>query len=147
MEQTPDISPSPTDKAQQDIPSAQISVVFGGGMLAVAAWSVLIWLVTNTLPTVPNRWAFFAGLSVALTGTAMPIIHYANRQLSHAKGANIPPGVILRQAIWFGLWGTTCVWLMIPRLLSIPMAIVLAIALSVVEALLRLHERSRWQPE
>jgi hypothetical protein len=59
----------------------------------------------------------------------------------------VKPGVLLRQAIWVGLFGTICAWLRIPRLLSIPVAIVVALALSAIESLLRLRERTQWRPD
>jgi hypothetical protein len=46
-----------------------------------------------------------------------------------------------------GLWGTVCAWLRIPRLLSVPVALIIALALAAIEALLWVRERTAWHPE
>jgi hypothetical protein len=127
--------------------SIQSSVILAGGLLAVAGWSALIWLILNTLPTVPNRWMFFALLQIALTGTAIPVVAMLNRRFNRRKGAYVGAGVLIRQASWIGLFGTTCAWLRVPRLLSFPLALVLAVALFAIEGLLRLRERARRPPK
>lgn len=123
------------------------SVTIAGAILAVSGWSGLAWVVTHTLPTVPNRWAFYALLHIAVTGTALPFVRLLHQRFSREGGALISPAVLVRQATWVGLFVTTCVWLRIPRLLSLPLALVIALALVVVEALLRLRERTQWRPE
>lgn len=143
----------PTERAQarrarrQYIEATHASVVAAGVMLAAAGWIGLAWLVTNKLPTVPNRWAFFALLQIALTGTALPLVRYLNQRFGRQRGLFVEPGVLVRQATWIGLLGTSCAWLRIPRLLSLPLVIILALALAGIEALLRLRERMQWHPE
>lgn len=124
-------------------PSEGVSVLILGVGLAAVGWPALFWLVTNTLPTVPNRWLFFALLFMNLSSTALPVIYALHRRLGRGQP---PGGVLLRQAMWVGIYGAACAWLMIPRLLSIPTAVVVAVALILVEALLRLRERIGWQP-
>jgi hypothetical protein len=126
---------------------AQISAVSAGVFLAVGGWSGLIWLLGHVLPTVPNRWAFYGLVHVALTGTALPFVHLLHRRFSRDHAFTLEPSVLVRQANWVGLFGASCIWLRIPRLLSLPMAIVLMIALIIVESLLRLRERMQWRPE
>ncbi len=126
---------------------AQISAVSAGVLLAVGGWSGLIWLLSNALPTVPNRWAFYGLVHVALTGTALPFVHLLHKRFSREHAVTLEPGVLVRQANWVGLFGAACIWLRIPRLLSLPMAIVLMIALIIIESLLRLRERMQWRPE
>ena len=133
--------------SQNSIEAEHTSAVVAGALLAVGGWSGLIWLVTNTLPTVPYRWAFYALLQVALTGTALPFVRLLHRRFSRQAGAHVRAGVLVRQAVWVGLFVTTCAWLRIPRLLSVPIAVVLALALVAIEALLRLRERTAWQPD
>ncbi|MCC6904867.1 MAG: hypothetical protein IT326_03425 [Anaerolineae bacterium] len=125
---------------------AQTSTVFGGMIAAVVAWAGLIGLISNTLPTVPNRWLFFALLQIALTGTVLPFVRFLSQRFSRDGGEDLPPSVMLRQAGWFALWGTTCAWLLIPRLLNLPVAVALLVALVVIEVLLRLRETTGWRP-
>jgi uncharacterized membrane protein YcjF (UPF0283 family) len=55
--------------------------------------------------------------------------------------------VILRQSLWVGIYSTTLAWLQIGRVLTLPMALVLAIGLVIIEWLMRLRERSQWKPD
>jgi len=56
------------------------------------------------------------------------------------------PGVILRQAIWFGIYVPTLAWLQIGRVLTPALALLLAVGLLLIEWLLRLREKSQWKP-
>lgn len=138
---------NPTDEHRAEIDSIHTSVAVAGAILAVASWSGLLWLVTNRLPTVPNRWAFYALLHIALTGTALPVLRLLHRRFSRQQGLYVRSGVLMRQALWFGLFGTLCVWLRIPRLLSIAVAALIAGGILTIEALLRLRERTQWRPD
>jgi hypothetical protein len=138
----------PTVPTQVDMANAaQISAVAAGVVMAVAGWSGLIWLITNQLPTVPNRWAFYALMHIALTGTALPFVRLLHQRFSRNHGIHVKAGVLVRQAVWFGLLGTTSAWLRVPRLLSLPIVVILIVALVVIESLLRLRERTQWHPE
>jgi hypothetical protein len=127
--------------------AAQISAVAAGVVMAVGGWSGLFWLVSNALPTVPNRWIFYALLHIAFAGTSLPFIRLLHHRFAHDHGLTLGAGVIVRQAIWVGLFGTMCAWLRIPRLLSLPLAIVLIVAIVIMESLLRLRERMQWRPD
>jgi hypothetical protein len=54
--------------------------------------------------------------------------------------------VILRQAMWVGVFGSTVAWLQLGRVLTPVMALILAGVFVLIEFLLRLFERSRWNP-
>ena len=132
---------------RQYVEATHASVVVAGILMAAGGWSGLIWLITNRLPTVPNRWLFFALCQIALTGTSLPLVRYLNQRFSRQRGLFIEPGVLVRQATWIGLLGTSFAWLLIPRLLSIPLVLVLIFALIGIEILLRIRERTQWHPE
>lgn len=136
--------------AQQALAEAratQSSVVVAGALLAVVGWPGLIWLMTRTLPTVPNRWAFYALLFIALTGSALPVVRLIHRRFSQQQGLFVPTGVLIREAVWLGMLGATLAWLRIPRLLSVPIALVLVLAMIAIEVLLRIRERTQWRPD
>jgi hypothetical protein len=90
---------------------------------------------------------FFLLLQVALTGSALPFVHYLHQRFGRPGSAPLGYIVLVRQSIWVGLFGVICLWLRIPRLLSIPLAVVVLGALIMVEFFLRLRERSQWHPE
>jgi hypothetical protein len=95
-------------------------------------------------PTLGPRWMFFFLSVLALTGTAMPLVAVLHRRFPGDPPA--PPGVIVRQAIWFGIYLPTLAWLQLGRALSFSLAFLLALGLTLIEWLIRLRERSRWEP-
>jgi hypothetical protein len=127
------------------IEATHTSVVIAGVLLAVGGWAGLVGLVSNTYPTVDNRWAFFALFHVALTGTALPFVQFLNKRFARPGMPPITAAALVRQATWVGLFGTACAWLRIPRLLSWGVAAVLVLALVVIEILMRLRESGRYR--
>ncbi len=81
---------------------------------------------------------------MALTGMALPVAAFLNRRFPSLPPPT--PGVILRQAIWFGIYLPTLAWLQIGRMLTLPLAVLLALGFLMIEYLLRLRERSQWKP-
>jgi cation transport ATPase len=109
-------------------------------LMAVVGWLGL-WLVVNfTLPTIGPRWLFFFLLTVAVTGTGLPIVLVLHRRFWADNPA--PARVLLRQGLWIGLLVALCAWLQINRSLTLPLGILLAASLLAFELLLRLFERS-----
>lgn len=121
------------------------SVLPAALILGVTGWVGLAALVLFTLPTVGPRWLFFFLGVLALSGSALPAMAFLNRRFPSSPSAN--PGVILRQSMWVGVYGATLAWLQIGRVLTGPLALVLALGLIIIEWLFRLREKSQWQPE
>lgn len=113
-------------------------------LLTVLGYGGLLILIFYTVPTVGPRWAFFFLAFMAISGTALPFTAFLNRRFPSKPPATT--GVVLRQAIWVGVYGATLAWLQIGRVLTAPLAILLFIGLGLVEFLLRLSERSQWKP-
>ncbi|HEC61295.1 MAG TPA: hypothetical protein ENI27_03465 [bacterium] len=113
-------------------------------ILGVAGWAGLITVIVTTLPTVGPRWLFFFLSVIALTGTILPGVAFLNRRFPSTPPPT--PNVILRQAIWVGVYVPTLTWLQIARVLTPAMALLLAVGFVLVEGLLRLRERSQWKP-
>jgi len=87
---------------------------------------------------------FFLGV-LALTGVGLPITYFLN-----VRFPSNPPAeelVIIRQALWFGIFGGVIAWLQLGRVLTGGLALILAAAFTLIEVLLRLFERSRWNPK
>ncbi len=95
-------------------------------------------------PTVWPRWLFFFLGVLALTGSALPVTAYLNRRFPSKPP--VTPGVVIREAILFGIYFPTLAWLRIPRVLTLALGMLLALALFLMEWLLRLRERSQWKP-
>ena len=112
--------------------------------LLFVGWGGLAALVILETPTVWPRWLFFFLGVLACTGTALPITAFLNVRFQSKPPATA--GVIMRQALWFGIYVPTLAWLRIPRVLSVSLAVLIALGFALVELLLRMRERSQWKP-
>ena len=114
-------------------------------ILIVLGWGGLYILFTHTIPSGGTRWAFFFFTVIALTAIALPSIAFLNIRFPTKPPASVP--VIIRQALWVGIYIPTLAWLRIGRILTLAVALLLAAGLFIVEWLIRLRERSLWKPD
>jgi hypothetical protein len=105
----------------------------------------LVYLLLETLPDLGPRWLFFFFLMLALSGLSLPVTYFFNRRFPSDPPAD--SNVVLREAMWVGVWGCSLAWLQLGRVLNPGMALVLAVGLVLVEFLLRIGERSLWTPK
>ena len=133
-----------SDASMTRTPPPVSAFIPAAGVLAVVGWAGLFVLIQYTLPTVGPRWLFFFLSVLALTGTVLPVVAFLNRRFP----GNPPPtrGVVLRQAIWVGVYGPTLAWLQIGRALTPALAFLLAVGFVLIEWTLRMRERSQWKP-
>jgi hypothetical protein len=120
------------------------SLIVAALLLAAIGWLGLILLVNIALPTIGPRWLFFAFLTTAVTGTALPFVWLLHRRFDH--GPPSPPATLLRQGLLVGLYVSLSAWLQINRSLSLGLAIAIALGFLAIEGLIRLIEGSRWRP-
>lgn len=113
-------------------------------ILIVVGWGGLYFIVTQTLPYVWPRWGFFVLSLMALTGTVLPIIYFFHIRFPDEIPAE--SYVIVRQAMWFGIYGSTLAWLQLGRLVTVYVILSLAGGLLAIEYFIRLRERSHWKP-
>lgn len=113
-------------------------------VLGIGGWLGLAALILSQTPTAGPRWLFFLLLTMALTGTALPITAFLNQRFPSKVPA--APNVVLRQAIWVAIYGDTLAWLQMGRVLTLALALLLLAGLALIEFLLRLSERSQWKP-
>ena len=112
--------------------------------LAVIGWGGLYLVITMTLPFVWARWGFFALLLMALAGTALPLVYYL-----HQRFPTTPPAaanVIVRQAMWVGVYGATIAWLQLGRLVTLYVILGLAAGLIAAEYFIRIREKANRRP-
>ena len=114
-------------------------------ILAVPGWIWLIYLVTQTVPELGNRWMFFVAVMITISGSAMPIIAYINRIVKPFGPANFE--IIIREGIIIGVYAGILLWLNKGQVLSISLALILAVGLFLIELLIRLRNQSEWHPE
>jgi hypothetical protein len=113
-------------------------------VLMLVGWGGLYLLITETLPYVWSRWGFFVLTLMAVTGTALPIVYFFHRRFPDETP--LEAGVVVRQALWFGIYGATLAWLQLGRLVTVYIVLGLAGGLIAIEYFIRLRERSRWKP-
>lgn len=115
-----------------------------GALLGLLGWGGLAMLMLYTLPTLGPRWFFFFMLLVALSGTALPIAAYLHRRFPTDPPAG--SNAVIREALLVGVYGCLLAWLQLGRVLSGALVVFIALGFIGVEALIRMQERSRWDP-
>ena len=118
--------------------------ILTGVILALFGWMGLTLLVHFTLPTLGPRWLFFFLLMLALSGSALPVVAFLNRRFPGPVPAT--GAVVVRQAVWVGIYGNVIAWLQLGRVLNPALAFFLAAGFVLIELLLRLREKSLWKP-
>ncbi len=113
-------------------------------LLMIVGWGGLYLLLTQTFPYVWPRWGFFVLVLIALTGTVLPIVYFFHRRFPGEKP--VEANVIVRQAMWFGVYGATLAWLQLGRLVTIYVILGLAGGLAAIEYFIRLRENAHWKP-
>ena len=130
----------PAMEAPIRIRSVAISSLF----LMLIGWGGLYYIINYTYPYVWPRWAFFVLVLMAVTGTALPIVYLFHRRFPGEKP--VEGSVIVRQALWFGIYAATLAWLQLGRLVTVYVVAGLAAALFAIEYLIRLREKAHWKP-
>lgn len=106
-------------------------------------WSGLAALFYFSLPFVWSRWGFFVFIVMALTGTALPVVYFLHRRFPTEPAAE--SNVIVRQALWVGVYAATLAWLQLGHLVTLYVILGLAGGLIATEYFIRLRERANRQ--
>jgi hypothetical protein len=114
-------------------------------LLAIPGWIWLIYLITNTLPTLGNRWMFFISAVITVSGSTLPLVAYLNRIIKPFGPATYE--MIVREATLLGIYSGILLWLNKGQVLTLGLAIILGVGFILVELTLRLRNRSEWHPE
>lgn len=114
-------------------------------VLTFVGWLGLFLVIRATVPTLAPRWLFFFLGVLALTGPALPLIYFLNKRFP--SDPPVDDMVIMRQALWVGVFGSTVAWLQLGRVFTPGLALILAAVFALIEFLLRLFERSHWKPK
>ena len=124
----------------KDLPSIIITSV----LIAFIGWIGLFFLIQYTQPFLGPRWLFFFLLTMAISGTVLPVVYFLNIRFPNDPPANT--SVIIRQSVWFAIFFDLLAWLQLGRVLNSILIVVIALGIIAIENLIRLVERSRWQP-
>ncbi|MGI6251421.1 MAG: hypothetical protein ACOYKD_08730 [Anaerolineaceae bacterium] len=113
-------------------------------ILTISGGIGLAFTVSTMLPTIGPRWLFFFFVVLFVAGLFLPFVYFLNLRFPSRPPAD--RGVIIRQAVWVGIFVAVLAWLQLGRVLTLPLGIILGAAFILVEVLLRVWERSRWKP-
>jgi len=127
---------------KQSIPKFTPTYLLITIVLTLIGWGGLFLIIYTTVPELMPRWLFFFLGVLTLTGPALPIVFYLNKRFP--SDPPVEGMVILRQALWVGVFGGTIAWLQLGRVLTPGLGLILAGVFILIEFLLRLFERSRW---
>lgn len=112
--------------------------------LFIIGWGSAAFAVISLTPTVWARWLLFFGGTLGLTSLALPATWFLNLRFPSSPPAGA--AVILRQAIWFGVYGALLTWLQQERLVTLWSGLGLAAGLAAIEYFIRMRENARWRP-
>jgi hypothetical protein len=114
-----------------------LGIIFTG-----AGWGGLATLILYSLPTIGFRWLFFFLLFIAITGTFLPFTSFLNKRFT--SNPPIEGEGVLRQAVWWGIYGDLLAWLQLDRLLTSDLALFIFFGFVALEFFLRIRETSGW---
>ena len=106
-------------------------------------WGGIAALFYFSLPYVWSRWGFFVLGIMALAGTALPVVYFLHRRFPTEPPAE--SNVIVRQALWVGVYAATLAWLQLGRLVTIYVILGLAGGLIATEYFIRIREKANRQ--
>jgi hypothetical protein len=101
-------------------------------------------LMQFSLPTIFPRWVLYFFIVLTATGLALPVVLFLNIRFPSKPAVGMP--IILREAIWAGVYASLIAWLQLGRVLTSFLTGTLAVVVILIEVLLRIWERSRWTP-
>ena len=101
---------------------------------------VLIFILT--VPTLGPRWLLFFLIPLLFSGIALPFVWLLNRRLLDRLVTS--PVVMMREAIFFGLYVDLMIWLQFGKVLNFALAFFVLAGFVIIEALLRWREQSRF---
>ena len=121
------------------------SVLPVSALLIVAGWGGLFLLMNTIAPTDwKPLWLFYFLAVLAVSGLALPVIAFLHRRFPGKPPATHV--VVVREAIWLGIYVPTLAWLRIGRVLNPVLVLLLALGFVLIEGLLRFREYSQWKP-
>lgn len=98
-----------------------------------------------TVPTLGPRWLLFFLVTTLFSGIALPVVYYLHKRFP--SDPRVTPVILVREALWFGVYVDIILWLQLSKVLNSALAIFIAVGLILIEFLIRMRERSRFSPD
>ena len=112
--------------------------------LIIVGWGGIVALFYYSPPFVWARWGLFVLGIMALTGIALPIVYFLHRRFPSDPPAE--SNVIVRQALWVGVYVAFLAWLQLGRLVTLYVILGLAGGLIAIEYFIRIREKAVRKP-
>jgi len=112
--------------------------------LTIIGWGGLAAIFYLSPPLVWARWGFYVFGIMALTGISLPVVYFLH--LRFPGDAPAESKVLIRQALWVGIYGATLAWLQLGRLVSLYVIMGLAGGLIAAEYFIRIREKANRRP-
>jgi len=117
------------------ISSVFLTILGGGGLAFIFIFYE---------PTLGPRWMFFFFLTIIGAGIALPISYLIQRRFANQV---ILSKVLIREAIFFGVFLALIAWLQLGRILTNLIIILISIGFILIEMLLRMAEKATFKAD
>lgn len=117
------------------ISSVFLTILGGGGLAFIFIFYE---------PTLGPRWMFFFFLTIIGAGIALPINYLIQRRFANQV---ILSKVLIREAIFFGVFLALIAWLQLGRILTNLIIIIISIGFILIEILLRMAEKATFKAD
>jgi len=117
------------------ISSVFLTILGGGGLAFIFIFYE---------PTLGPRWMFFFFLTIIGAGIALPISYLIQRRFANQV---ILSKVLIREAIFFGVFLALIAWLQLGRILTNLIIILISIGFILIEMLLRMAENATFKAD
>jgi len=121
-----------------------LPLVFFCTLLSLIGWSGLGLIILYLPPTIGPRWLFFFALFIAVSAMFIPIFSLINQRIERDRELSIIPSV--RESLEMAFYINLLVWLLMGKVFDGVTAFLLLVVLVGIEALIRMIERSRFNP-
>lgn len=86
---------------------------------------------------------FLIAVTIIGFGASLPFVYFVNRRIRITRQlAEARIGVLLRQALWVGLWCALCVLLQMNRLLTLPIGFMVLLMFGLIEMFILVRKKS-----
>lgn len=113
-------------------------------LLGLIGFGGLVFIFFTLEPTLGPRWLFFLFLTLSGAAFALPIVYFIQRRFATQY---VSAKVILREAIFFGVFLDLLAWLQIGRISSNMIILFLAGGLILLEFFLRMAEKATFKAD
>jgi hypothetical protein len=97
-----------------------------------------------TEPTLGPRWLGYFFLTMLTCGLILPFVYIFQKRIARNP---VSDGILLREALWFGIYVDLIVWLQLGRVLNGLIAIFLGGGFIILEVLLRMSESALFKAD